>query len=61
MQFSFSYFVFTPQVGAALNFDVLKYDEDTVTALLRVYSRWPPTMRERGLGGVVGTAETETD
>ncbi|XP_051269944.1 ribonuclease P protein subunit p14 [Dicentrarchus labrax] len=27
------------EVGAALNFDLLKYDEDTFTALLRVYSR----------------------
>ncbi|CAI5687174.1 ribonuclease P protein subunit p14 isoform X2 [Oreochromis niloticus] len=27
------------EVGAALNFDVLKYDEDTLTAFLRVYSR----------------------
>ncbi|XP_026163387.1 ribonuclease P protein subunit p14 [Mastacembelus armatus] len=27
------------EVGAALNFDLLKYDEDTLTALLRVYSR----------------------
>ncbi|KAM9408594.1 ribonuclease P protein subunit p14 isoform 2-T2 [Pholidichthys leucotaenia] len=27
------------EVGAALNFDVLKYDEETLTALLRVYSR----------------------
>lgn len=27
------------EVGAALNFDVLKYDEDTLTALLRVYSK----------------------
>ncbi|KAF6722728.1 Ribonuclease P protein subunit p14 [Oryzias melastigma] len=26
------------QVGAALNFDVLKYDEETLTALLRVHS-----------------------
>uniref|UniRef100_A0A669C9U5 Ribonuclease P/MRP 14 subunit n=1 Tax=Oreochromis niloticus TaxID=8128 RepID=A0A669C9U5_ORENI len=26
------------EVGAALNFDVLKYDEDTLTAFLRVYS-----------------------
>lgn len=26
------------EVGAALNFDLLKYDEDTLTALLRVYS-----------------------
>uniref|UniRef100_A0A3Q4HKH9 Ribonuclease P/MRP 14 subunit n=1 Tax=Neolamprologus brichardi TaxID=32507 RepID=A0A3Q4HKH9_NEOBR len=26
------------EVGAAVNFDVLKYDEDTLTALLRVYS-----------------------
>lgn len=28
------------QVGAALNFDLLKYDEDTLTAFLRVYSKW---------------------
>ncbi|XP_070758314.1 ribonuclease P protein subunit p14 [Enoplosus armatus] len=27
------------EVGAALTFDLLKYDEDTLTALLRVYSR----------------------
>lgn len=27
------------EVGAALNFDLLKYDEDTLTAFLRVYSR----------------------
>ncbi|KAM7421976.1 hypothetical protein PAMA_010178 [Pampus argenteus] len=27
------------EVGAALPFDLLKYDEDTRTALLRVYSR----------------------
>ncbi|XP_041837459.1 ribonuclease P protein subunit p14 [Melanotaenia boesemani] len=27
------------EVGAALTFDVLKYDEDTLTALLRVSSR----------------------
>ncbi|XP_049894932.1 ribonuclease P protein subunit p14 [Epinephelus moara] len=27
------------EVGAALNFDLLKYDEDTLTALLRVYSK----------------------
>lgn len=27
------------EVGAALNFDVLKYDEDTLTGFLRVYSR----------------------
>uniref|UniRef100_A0A665VL34 Ribonuclease P/MRP 14 subunit n=2 Tax=Echeneis naucrates TaxID=173247 RepID=A0A665VL34_ECHNA len=27
------------EVGAALNFDVLKYDADTLTAFLRVYSR----------------------
>lgn len=27
------------EVGAALTFDVLKFDEDTLTALLRVYSR----------------------
>ncbi|KAG7493649.1 ribonuclease P protein subunit p14 [Solea senegalensis] len=27
------------EVGAALSFDLLKYDEDTLTALLRVYSR----------------------
>nr|XP_057910980.1 ribonuclease P protein subunit p14 isoform X3 [Doryrhamphus excisus] len=27
------------EVGAALNFDLLKYDEDTLTALLRVCSR----------------------
>ncbi|XP_008303397.1 ribonuclease P protein subunit p14 [Stegastes partitus] len=27
------------EVGAALNFDVLKYDDDTLTALLRVYSK----------------------
>ncbi|XP_039860325.1 ribonuclease P protein subunit p14 [Simochromis diagramma] len=27
------------EVGAALNFDVLKYDEGTLTALLRVFSR----------------------
>ncbi|XP_017284742.1 ribonuclease P protein subunit p14 [Kryptolebias marmoratus] len=27
------------EVGAALNFDVLKYDEESLTALLRVYSR----------------------
>ncbi|KAM9362221.1 ribonuclease P protein subunit p14 isoform 2-T2 [Symphorus nematophorus] len=27
------------EVGAALNFDLLKYDEDGLTALLRVYSR----------------------
>ncbi|XP_024126751.1 ribonuclease P protein subunit p14 isoform X2 [Oryzias melastigma] len=26
------------EVGAALNFDVLKYDEETLTALLRVHS-----------------------
>ncbi|KAM4588649.1 ribonuclease P protein subunit p14 isoform 3-T3 [Odontesthes bonariensis] len=26
------------EVGAALNFDVLKYDEDALTAFLRVYS-----------------------
>ncbi|XP_029287722.1 ribonuclease P protein subunit p14 isoform X2 [Cottoperca gobio] len=26
------------EVGAALNFDLLKYDEDALTALLRVYS-----------------------
>uniref|UniRef100_A0A3Q0RQP0 Ribonuclease P/MRP 14 subunit n=1 Tax=Amphilophus citrinellus TaxID=61819 RepID=A0A3Q0RQP0_AMPCI len=40
MQFDVSYVViFALQVGAALNFDVLKYDEDTLTALLRVYSR----------------------
>uniref|UniRef100_A0A3Q4BFK1 Uncharacterized protein n=1 Tax=Mola mola TaxID=94237 RepID=A0A3Q4BFK1_MOLML len=26
------------EVGAALHFDVLKYDEDTLTAFLRVYS-----------------------
>ncbi|XP_029007389.1 ribonuclease P protein subunit p14 [Betta splendens] len=28
------------EVGAALNFDLLKYDEDTFTAVLRVYSKW---------------------
>lgn len=27
------------EVGAALSFDLLKYDEDTLTFLLRVYSR----------------------
>ncbi|XP_071351652.1 ribonuclease P protein subunit p14 isoform X2 [Trachinotus anak] len=27
------------EVGAALTFDLLKYNEDTLTALLRVYSR----------------------
>lgn len=27
------------EVGAALNFDLLKYDEDTLIAFLRVYSR----------------------
>ncbi|XP_037535668.1 ribonuclease P protein subunit p14 [Nematolebias whitei] len=27
------------EVGAALNFDVLKFDEDSLTALLRVFSR----------------------
>ncbi|KAI3369749.1 hypothetical protein L3Q82_024575 [Scortum barcoo] len=27
------------EVGAALTFDLLKYDEDTLTALLRVYSK----------------------
>uniref|UniRef100_A0A8D2ZPF4 Ribonuclease P/MRP 14 subunit n=1 Tax=Scophthalmus maximus TaxID=52904 RepID=A0A8D2ZPF4_SCOMX len=27
------------EVGAALTFDLLKYDEDKLTALLRVYSR----------------------
>ncbi|XP_042353973.1 ribonuclease P protein subunit p14 isoform X2 [Plectropomus leopardus] len=27
------------EVGASLNFDLLKYDEDTLTALLRVYSK----------------------
>lgn len=31
--------VYVLQVGAALTFDLLKYDEDTLTALLRVYSR----------------------
>ncbi|XP_034005814.1 ribonuclease P protein subunit p14 isoform X2 [Trematomus bernacchii] len=27
------------EVGAALNFDLLKYDKDTLTAFLRVYSK----------------------
>ncbi|KAK5871966.1 hypothetical protein PBY51_012703 [Eleginops maclovinus] len=27
------------EVGAALNFDLLKYDEETLTAFLRVYSK----------------------
>lgn len=27
------------EVGAALNFDLLKYDEETLTGFLRVYSR----------------------
>lgn len=32
-------FISVFQVGAALTFDLLKYDEDTLTALLRVYSK----------------------
>ena len=32
--------MFVLQVGAALNFDLLKYNEDTLTAFLRVYSKW---------------------
>lgn len=31
--------LFVSQVGAALPFDLLKYNEDTLTAFLRVYSR----------------------
>ncbi|XP_028302183.1 ribonuclease P protein subunit p14 isoform X2 [Gouania willdenowi] len=27
------------QAGAAINFDVLKYEEDSLTAILRIYSR----------------------
>lgn len=30
---------FLTQVGAALNFDLLKYDENTLTAFLRVNSK----------------------
>ncbi|XP_039972484.1 ribonuclease P protein subunit p14 [Xiphias gladius] len=43
--FEFKHFIITGlkslygEVGAALTFDLLKYDEDTLTALLRVYSR----------------------
>lgn len=43
----FYYFYFYAlQVGAALNFDVLKFDEDSLTALLRVFSRWARGWRE---------------
>lgn len=33
------FFLYNRQVGAALEFDVLKYSEDTLTAFLRVPSR----------------------
>lgn len=39
LSFSRIFMLYNLQVGAALDFDVLKYNEDTRTAFLRVHSR----------------------
>lgn len=50
--FPFISMLFNLQVGAALDFDVLKYSDDALTAVLRVHSRWVVTVG--GGGGGVG-------